>query len=369
MLALLNALQAGNRSGTGVYTARLAAWLPRIANDLEIRSIWPSSEPLPCPEQYHAAFLLHRPAGFLRRILFDQFGFCLAAKRMRADIAHYPANIGPLLPAPNAVVTVHDLSFLRHPEWFRFERASYYRLAVGRGVRHATRVIAVSQATASDLVEILRVSPDRIDVIPNGVDECFQPTGDEEHAAVRQRYGLPPRFFLYLGTLEPRKNLVRLILAYEQIAASCPIDLVLAGRNGWKTGPIHAQATRSAYAARIHFPGFVRRDDLPAMMGAADAFVYPSLFEGFGIPVTEAMACGTPVLTSNTSSLPEVAGEAALLVDPYDIDAIAKAMQRLAEDERLRGELTVRGNERAARFTWRETARRTLETYSTVASC
>jgi len=232
----------------------------------------------------------------------------------------------------------------------------------------ATRIITDSQATAADLHGMLGIPQDRIDVIPLGVDEAYRPVSPQDAAAVRSKYSLPESYFLYLGTLEPRKNLVRLIEAWSRIADACPHDLVIAGREGWKMRHIRRAVAASSQPSRIHRPGFIAHGDLPAMIGAAAAFVWPSLCEGFGLPPLEAMACGVPVLTSNISSLPEVVGDAALLVNPHHVEAIAEGMLQLAEDVPLRNALKARGLERAAGFTWRRTAEATIKTYRAVLS-
>jgi glycosyltransferase involved in cell wall biosynthesis len=265
----------------------------------------------------------------------------------------------------DAVVPVHDLTFLENPEWYRRERAMYNRWGVARSVHRAKRIIAVSRATADALIKRLDVRHDRIDVVHNGVDERFVPVDDAVKAAVRERYGLQTPFFLFVGTLEPRKNVARLIQAWDRIADAFPHALVLAGRRGWKAEPIFAAAESSLFRDRIKMIGFVPHNDLAGLMGSAEAVVYPSLGEGFGIPVAEAMACGVPVLTSNVSSLPEVAGDSALLVDPTDEAAIADGLRKLADDGSLRQNLREKGLERAKQFTWRRSAEMTIGTYRT----
>ena len=195
------------------------------------------------------------------------------------------------------------------------------------------------------------------------MDSQFRPADEERRAAVRARYRLPERFFLYLGTIEPRKNLARVIAAWTRLAETCPLDLVIAGREGWKVGPIRAAAAGSTHTTRIHWIGFVEGADAAALYSCADALVWPSLWEGFGLPPLEAMACGTPVMTSNVSSLPEVTGDAAVLVDPGSVDAIAEGMARLATDTALREDLAQKGQARAATFAWKRTAELTLESY------
>ncbi len=355
MKILFDALQAGNRSGTGRYSEELASRLPGLAGDIEV-----IVEPPP------ARWASHSPAVRLwgaRRVAYEQFGLSRLAREIGAAGVHYPANIGTAFRKSPSVVTIHDVSFFRNPGWFTLNRAMYYRVAVGQSAHTATRVIADSTAAADDIVNFLGIRAGKIDVIPLGVDPVFCPAPDAQCARIRERHGLPGRFFLYLGTLEPRKNLPRLIEAWSRIAIEADVDLVIAGRDGWKTGPIDRAIGSSLARARIHRPGFVDPADLPALLSAATAFVWPSLCEGFGLPVLEAMACGVPVLSSNTSSIPEVTGDAAMLVDPLDIDAIANGMLRIVRDEKLRARLRTAGPEQARRFTWERTASMTLETY------
>lgn len=373
MLVLLNGLQAGNQSGTGRYTVELVRWLPRLADDVEVAVYWPESV-APPPSAKAATFVMRPHRGTVRRILSSQFAMKKERRRLKADIVHYPANIGNFTPMAQTVLTIHDLSFLRDPAWFTFSRGLYNRLAVARSARLASRIIADSQATAEDLIEFLRVDQSRIDVIPLGVDEAYRPVPNETQAEVkadvkaevRKKYGLPESFFLFVGTLEPRKNITRIIQAWSTIADNCEYDLVIAGREGWKVESIRKAAAQSVQTARIHFTGFIEQDDLPALLATAHAFVWPSLWEGFGLPPLEAMACGVPVLTSNRSSLPEVVGDGALTVDPLSVEAIAEGMMRIAKEDGLRSELRAKGLARAAQFTWKRTAELTLDTYRKV---
>ncbi len=364
MLVLLNALQTGNLSGTGRYTTELARRLPGLSDDVQCTVVWPRHMPEPhFVSGYRDALYpveARRPAI---RLLQDQWGIRMARSRLKADIVHYPANVGSLLPMRGLVLTVHDLSFLRSPAWFRTERAAYYSWTIARSAELATRLIADSHATAADLCELLRISTNRIDVVPLGVGEEFHAATPEQQATVRAWYKLPETFFLYVGTIEPRKNITAVIEAWNRVAAKCPQDLGIARRDGWKVKPIRTAAGLSPYAKRIHFPGFISAEDLPALLSSADVFVWPSLCEGFGLPPLEAMACGTPVVTSNVSSIPEVVGDAALQVDPTDIDALADAMLRAASDTTLRTTLKERGRMRAMTFTWERTARLTIDSY------
>jgi glycosyltransferase involved in cell wall biosynthesis len=359
MRVLFNALQAGNRSGTGRYAAELLAALAAQPGGIKYGVVWPLRHPVPPLGDADVFPLDSRP---LRRLPAEMCGFP-ALRGFKPDLLHYPANVGALRSAVPVVLTIHDLSFLRHPEWFTRGRALYYRAAVRRTAARAAHIIADSQATADDVLALLKVPQERITVVPLGVSAAFHPAPAEAIVRARVQYQLPPRYFLYAGTIEPRKNLERLIAAFDHVAHTFDLDLVIAGRGGWHTRPVEAAAAAARHRARIHFPGYIAEEDLPAVLSAAHAFLWPSLFEGFGLPVLEAMACGTPVLTASVSSLPEVAGDAALLVNPRDMIALAEAIKTLAADAALRRDLAERGFRRAAQFTWAACAEKTISVY------
>lgn len=264
-------------------------------------------------------------------------------------------TLPPTLPGTRTLLTVHDLSFVRAPETATPVLKAYLDRVVPRSVRRATHVLADSQATKDDLVDLYGVPLDKVTVLLSGVSARFTPVEDESACQdVRERYGIPGNPYVFsIGTVQPRKNYARLI---EALAALGPafedMHLVIAGGRGWLDSPIYRRVDDLDMAERVHFIGFARDEDLPALYSAARCLAYPSLYEGFGFPVLEAMACGTPVLTSTISSLPEVAGEAALLVDPYDTEGLADGLRRLLTDEALRADLVARGFEQAAGFTW-----------------
>ena len=232
-------------------------------------------------------------------------------------------------------------------------------------------MLADSENTRRDLIELLNVAPEKISVVPAGIEPRFQPVRDAAVLAdVRARYKLPEWFILMVGTIEPRKNLSRLITAYGQLRrqTGLPHTLVIAGKEGWLFQGIYEQVTREGLTEHVLFPGFVADADLPALYTLADVLAFPSLYEGFGLPPLEAMACGTPVVTSNNSSLPEAVGSAALLVNAEDTDGLTEALARVLGDAELRGRLTELGQAQAARFTWPEAARRLLEAYRLTAN-
>jgi glycosyltransferase involved in cell wall biosynthesis len=273
----------------------------------------------------------------------------------------------PTLPAARTVLTVPDLAFERYPGETMPGMLDYLRSVVPRSVRRADRVIAISEATRDDLITLYGTPPDKVIAVPLGVDARFGPDRDAgQESALRARLAIPPGpFVLTVGTMQPRKNHRRLVEAMARLRADVP--LVIAGGSGWGYDDVRREVERLGMAERVIFAGFVDDADLPTLYRAAAVFAYPALYEGFGLPVLEAMACGTPVVTSRVSSLPEVAGEdAALLVDPLDVDAIAGVLDRLLGDGGLRARCRERGIERAATFTWERTARETWAVYESL---
>jgi glycosyltransferase involved in cell wall biosynthesis len=355
MRVVIDATQAGNRSGTGEYLQQLAQWLPVLATDVEAAFLWPEDVAAP-----PGVFTIPARMSGLKGVRY----LARPPRALReADLVHYPASIGHAGGLKRAVTTIHDAACLVEPSWFRVHHSLYYRTMIGRSARKSRFVIADSHATAADLERLFGVSSDRMAVVPLGVDESFTPAPEEDQRKICEKYGISEPFFLFVGTHEPRKNLPRLVEAYDRIAGETTQSLVLAGRSGWKTEALLATLAKAHHSDRIQMPGFIDRKDLPALLSAADAFVWPSLYEGFGLPPLEAMACGTPVLTSTSASLPEVVGEAAITVAPENVDELAAQMTALANDDALRASLSAKGMQRAAEFTWKRTARLTLEIY------
>jgi glycosyltransferase involved in cell wall biosynthesis len=271
---------------------------------------------------------------------------------------------------------VHDLSFVRDPESATPALRQYLNATVPRSVATANHVLADSQATKEDLMELYSTPNDKITVLYSGVDSRFAPEkqrGEEERIRSRYKLGHQP-FILGVGTLHPRKNYSRLISAFAQIAdvsrrldgKSINHNLVIVGKKGWLFDSIIADAARLGIRTRVVFPGYADDEDLPALYRTAELFVFPSIYEGFGLPPLEAMACGTPVVTSNVSSLPEVVGDAGLTVDPTDIHALANAMSRALQDTQLRQQMSQRGLAQAGKFTWLRAAHQLVQVYQQV---
>jgi len=244
-------------------------------------------------------------------------------------------TLPPTLPGTRTLLTVHDLSFVRAPEATTPVLKAYLDAVVPRSVKRATHVLADSQATKDDLVELYGTAPGKVTVLLGGVNPEFVPVTDpDKRKAVRERYNIPEQPYIFsIGTVQPRKNYARLIAALAALGQDhSDAHLVIAGGRGWLEGPIYRAVEEHGLAERVHFVGFARDVDLPALYSEAVCLAYPSLYEGIGLPVLEAMACGTPVVTSNLSSMPEIAGDAALLIDPYDVEALTNALRRLLAD-------------------------------------
>jgi glycosyltransferase involved in cell wall biosynthesis len=287
----------------------------------------------------------------------------------RFDLFHSPDFTLPPTGCRPSVLTVHDLAFMRVPEAAYPSLRAYLEAVVPRSARRADRIVAVSWCTATDLQDLLDIPAERIAVIPEGVGSAFKPVDEARKTrAELELYGITGPYVLAVGTLEPRKNYVRLFRAYARLMETgYRGQLVVAGRRGWLYEPILAAIRELRLGERIRIIRPQDRD-LPTLYSLADIFVYPSLYEGFGIPPLEAMACGTPVACSGTSSLPEVVGDAALLFNPLDEPEIADAMALLLTDSELRSQLVTRGLQRAAQFTWEQAAESTIAVYRDVAA-
>jgi glycosyltransferase involved in cell wall biosynthesis len=301
------------------------------------------------------------------RILWEQFIQPLALRQAGVDLLHALAFVAPLAAPCPFVVTVYDLSFLRYPEAFRPFNRWYLRQFTANSVKRARAVIAISDSTRQDVIDLLGVPPERVHTIYCGADDQFRPLPASEIAAFKANRGLPDNFILFLGTLEPRKNVDGLIRAYARWREWEPQapPLIIVGGKGWYYGRIFGLVEALNLTTTIRFADYVPQSELPLWYNAASLFVYPSHFEGFGLPVLEAMACGTPVITSTASSLPEVAGRngTACLVDPNDTTALAAAMRHVMADADLRVAMSQQGLARASGFSWDRTARETVEVY------
>ena len=298
----------------------------------------------------------------IRRILWEQAVQPLQLSHF--DLYHGLAFVSPMLLTKPSIITVYDLSFLHYPQVLSTSRRLYLRMFTALSCRRAKRVIAISQSTARDVHESFGIPLSKIDVAPPGYDPAiYRRLPDSEIAAFRARRNLPERFWLFLGTLEPRKNLPMLLQAYARLPDSERLPLILAGGKGWDYQAIFDAIDRYNLSEWIQLPGYLPIEELPLWYNSAEVFLYPSVFEGFGIPVLEAMACGTPVIISDASSLPEVAGHAGITLPPQAVDQWTQALRRAYSDANWRQQAVQQGLAEAKRYSWQLTAAQTIKSY------
>ncbi|HLB12881.1 MAG TPA: glycosyltransferase family 1 protein [Dehalococcoidia bacterium] len=304
----------------------------------------------------------------LSHVVWHRMGMPLAVDLFtgRLDLFHSLDYLLPPVRKGARVITVHDLTFLVVPQYAEPKLARYLARALPHSIARASLVLADSEATRQDLLTLLEVPPEKVEVVYAGVDPSFKRVTDISRLGrVREKYGLEGPFILNVGTLEPRKNLEGLVRAFALLRgeARLPHRLALAGGRGWLYQGLFGLVEELGLRELVSFLGYVAEEDLPALLSLAEAFVYPSFYEGFGLPPLEAMACGAPVVASTAPCLPEVLGEAALLVDPTDHQALASAVLRVLEDSQLRCTLLAKGTQQAAKYTWTAAAERALSLY------
>ncbi|MGH9932201.1 MAG: glycosyltransferase family 4 protein [Pyrinomonadaceae bacterium] len=288
-------------------------------------------------------------------------------RRNPVDVLHVQFTAPPFAPCP-VVVSIHDLSFEHLPQTFKWRSRKQLRITVRRSAREASQVIALSEYARNDIINTYQVTPEKIIVIPLAAPAHFKPIRNEEELQrVRQAFGIDGEYILSVGAIQPRKNLGRLVAAYARLRRAKPEaklpKLVLAGKCAWLYDETLRAIKELELSDSVILTGYVPESDLPALYSGALCFVYASYFEGFGLPPLEAMQCGVPVIVGDQTSLPEVVGDAGLLVDPFDVDALAAAIEKVISDSNLRARLSVQGLARAKLFNWRETARQTLAVY------
>jgi glycosyltransferase involved in cell wall biosynthesis len=353
------------QSGVSSYIRHLVRGLAGVPGFGEALVYLPSTDPLPdLPPVPHLQSRvplvpLRRPA---QRILWEHTLFPFVLWKDRVDLLHATMNVAPWWSPCPVVVSIMDLAYMRYPHVHPRGRRLYLTAFTRLTVRRARAIITISRFTRDEIVRLLHVPAERIHVTPLGVDSNMRPLPANQVESFRQQRGLPERYLLYLGNIEPRKNLPRLVQAYAQVR-DLGVPLVLAGPRGWSYSALFQTVETLGLSEQVLFPGFVAQEELPLWYNGATALLYLSLYEGFGLPPLEAMACGTPVLVSNAASLPEVVGDAGLQVSPDDVDGMAAALQRLVQDAGLRQDLHQRGLERARGFSWERTAQETAALY------
>ena len=363
---LVDQLFASAPGGMGTYVRELVPAIRRADPQLEVTLFHSRFDGSTAPPEPWMAEVPTVELSATIRVLYPGWATvgrpALPETLAGQDLIHspLPAAVPPVREGQKLVVTVHDVAFLVHPRAYPPQWRALYRTALRRTVRRADAIIAVSRHTAEDLVRYRRADPAKIHVVPLAASLPEAGSSVEETLS---RLKVRAPYLLFVGTLEPRKNVVRLVRAYRRLAArGVPHTLVLAGPLGWGARPLLEELRQEGPGAVV-LTGATGAADLDALYRGASAFVYPSLYEGFGLPVLEAMARGAPCIVSSSSSLPEVAGEAAIPVDPRSTAGLAEAIDRVLTDERLAGRLREAGLARASRFSWEDTARGTLEVY------
>ena len=357
---------AGRKSGVGYYTENLLGSVMKLAP--EHRYILFSNRDMKGGWNPLGEEVLYDKHLFRVRAAWMQAKLPRALGEVRPDVCHFTNYLAPLASRCPYIVTIYDMTLFVTPRFHDFKKLALDRTLIPHVARRADAIITVSNSARDDIVRLLGVPERKVKVITGAVSDAFRPVRDPAHVeAVCKRYGLTVPFVLYVGTIEPRKNLVRLIQAFAQIKKrGLPHKLAIVGQAGWHCAPIFAEVERLGIQKDVLFTGYVPFEDLPALYSGAESMAFPSLYEGFGLPVIEAMACGAPVVTSRSSSLMEVAGNAGLLVNPLSVSEIADALGKLHAEPDLRRELSWRGLERASCFTWEQSARAALDVYEEV---
>jgi glycosyltransferase involved in cell wall biosynthesis len=358
------------KTGVGHYTFELARALANVAPGDEFELVSPhpyvaagddEDDQTPPPNLR----LTRAGVGRLLRRRWWSLGLPLYVRRARFDLFHGTNYDVPLWGGRPAVVTVHDLSTLLHPETHKAHLARRARRRLPLMVRRATAIITPSESVKRETCEHLGVEADKVFVVPEAARRTFRPVPREETVEARRRLGVQDEFVLFVGTIEPRKNLLTLARAFDEILRCTPLrpQLVIAGKEGWLTDELFSYLRGVGVRERVRFTGYVSDRDLRALYSSCRAFVYPSLYEGFGLPLLEAMACGAPVVTSRVPSLTETVGDAARLVSPTDYQELAQAIAHLLQGSSERQRLSSAGLRRAAAFSGEKTAQATLDVY------
>ena len=356
----------GSFTGDATYWRELIEGLSRLDQEDDIKLYL-------FPKLAEPQFTLSRPLE--KRYLqarnwrtWSLFSFPRALKSDGIELAHVQYSIPPSMPCP-VVTTIHDVSFKRYPEFFTFMDRTILDMAVKRAGKAAARILTVSEFQKSEIVELYGISPDKITATHLAAGEQFKPVDrDQARSQLKEEYGIDKNFVLSVGVIQPRKNLQRLLEGYAKLDKEIRSShkLVIVGKYGWKESGFPKKIEELGLVDDVVLPGHVPYEELPVFYSAAELFVYPSVYEGFGLPPLEAMACGTPVVTGNRSSLPEVVGNAGIMVDPYDPAEFTNAITKVLSDESLRTEMSRKGLAQAKNFSWTKMAEQVLQVYRNI---
>jgi glycosyltransferase involved in cell wall biosynthesis len=363
--AIMSRILSRQQSGIYAFMIGLLQGIEQLQSDHEYILLVEPGQSLPPslqlnPERFRVLPLAPATRTSIGKYWWDHIAVGHACKLLNIDALYAPLHMRPVYAPCPVVVHVPDMMYHRFPEQWPWHEQAYIRLFVGRFTTRAAHIAALSESTRRDLIQLLGVGADRVTVVYPGTPAGFAPCSPQEIDTLRAAYRLTQPFILFVGSLHPRKNLVRLLAAFEQVADQVPHDLVIIVSKLWQGAAIEERIRQSPHKSRIHHFTAVPQPDMPHFYSAADLFVFPSLYEGFGFPVLEALACGCPTITSNGSSLPEAAGNAAILVEPDDVAALQQAMLTVLTDPAVRADLHQRALVQAQSFTWTRTAQSTI---------
>lgn len=318
------------------------------------------------PEKFKEKFIFVSDHGRGIRILWEQFILPFVLLKNKIDLLHCLHYSRPIFSPCPVIVTIHDMTFFLIPEMHLWIKKIYFRFFIQYSAKNCPYVIAISESTKKDMVNILKIPSEKIVVTILGKSEDFKQIYDhEKFEQIKNKYKLPDQFILFVGLIEPRKNVGLLIQSYLDVVMNLDnnTDLVVAGRWGWESQKITELVESSDFSNRIHFPGYIDQNDLPILFNMAKIFIYPSNYEGFGLPVLEAMACGTPVITTNVSSMPEFVGDSGFLIEPENRNALSNAILTLINNETLQSSLSTKALAQSKKFTWNNTVKQTISLY------
>lgn len=347
----------GQPTGFGFYVSNLVSSLRKIKSDIDLITIKPpSSDDLSTPQ----------------RFLWDQFTFPKLANKEKVDILHQPCFSAPLFYKGPIVVTVHDIINILFPDNVSLPSRIFYSKWMPLTYKKASRIITISESTKKDIVKNLGIQEEKIIVIPLAADKKFmERTSQGDIDKVKTKYNLPEKYILHIGTLEPRKNLGFLIEVFSEVVKDKKThdwSLVITGKKGWHYQELYQKVKKLGLENKVIFTGYFDEVDKPALYKGATIFVFPSLYEGFGLPPLEAMASGVPVVSSNASSMPEVVGDAGILISPQDKILWVKSIKKVLSEGKLRDKMRVKNKKQVANFSWEKTAERTAKVYKGVAA-
>ena len=362
---LLSGQQGYRRAGIHTFIAQQLNHLPSDEDDLNFVIFTNSQEELSGARSFNSRSTRWPTGNRLFRIAWEQLSWPLAARRHKLDLLHGMAFVTPILAPCPTIVTVYDLSFFYFPDRYPVLQRIYLSSQTRRSCRQARHIISISESGRQDVHKLFGIPMERISVIHPGVDRSFYPRSSEEIAAFRARQNLPPQYVLHVGTLQPRKSIPTLISAFARMERQ-DLELVLVGGKGWAYDEIFAQVCEMGLNKRVRFTGYVPDSELPLWYNAASMLVFPSVYEGFGLPVAEAMACGTPVVAANTSAIPEAAGAAARLFQAQDAAELSSHMEAVLDDPHLMATMREHGLQQSRQFSWERAGKEMVDVYRRV---